>query len=196
MLVISAGIRPNIEIARQAGLAVERGIVVGDDLACVNDAAIHAIGECAQYRGQTYGLAAPGSEQARVLADRLSRANPQAIYAGSNTSTTLKVMGVDLVVLGRKDPTDDKDEVITYADARRGIYKKVILRERLLAGAILLGDTGIVVLRFARSTRRRQSPRIPRKCSSALPAGSANVADASNLFASRGRSQADLLKIH
>src|SRR6266487_1898327 len=95
MLIISAGIRPNVEIARQAGLAVERGIMVGDDLACVNDPAIHAIGECAQHRGRTYGFAAPGTEQAKVLADRLSLANPRSIYAGSHTSTTLKVMGVD-----------------------------------------------------------------------------------------------------
>src|SRR5438876_1622159 len=140
MVLISAGIRPNVEIAKQAGLAVERGIVVGDDLACVNDRSIYAIGECAQHGGRTYGLAAPGSEQARVLADRLSGANPQAVYTGSNTSTTLKVMGIDLIVLGKKEPSDDNDEVVTYADARRGIYKKVILRDGRLAGAILLGD--------------------------------------------------------
>ena len=140
MVLISAGIRPNVEIAKQAGLAVERGIVVGDDLACVNDRSIYAIGECAQHGGRTYGLAAPGSEQARVLADRLSGANPQAVYTGSNTSTTLKVMGIDLIVLGKKEPSDDNDEVVTYADARRGIYKKVIVRDGRLAGAILLGD--------------------------------------------------------
>jgi nitrogen regulatory protein PII len=140
LLVISAGIRPNVEIAKKAGLTVERAIVVGDDLTCVDDPSISAIGECAQHRGQTYGLVAPGSEQAKVLADRLSEANPQALYKGSNTSTTLKVMGVDLVVLGRKNAADDQDEVLTYTDAQRGIYKKVILRESRLAGAILLGD--------------------------------------------------------
>ena len=140
MLVISAGIRPNVEIAKHAGLTVERAIVVGDDLACVNDPFIHAIGECAQHRGQTYGLVAPGSEQAKVLADRLSGANSQAVYSGSNTSTTLKVMGVDLVVMGDKEPTNDSDEVLTYADRRHGLYKKIILREGRVAGAILLGD--------------------------------------------------------
>ena len=141
MLIISAGIRPNVDIAKQAGLAVDRAIMVGDDLASVNDPSIYAIGECSQHRGQTYGLVAPGSEQAKVLADRLSGVNPQAAYAGSNTSTALKVMGVDLVVLGAKEATDDKDQVFTYAQPRRGIYKKVILREGRLAGAILLGDT-------------------------------------------------------
>jgi nitrogen regulatory protein PII len=143
LLVISAGIRPNVEIAKQAGLKVERAIVVGDDLASIDDPAIFAIGECAQHRGLTYGLVAPGSEQAKVLADRLTGANAQAIYEGSNTSTTLKVMGVDLVVLGSKDAAADTDEVLTYTDARRGSYKKVILRERRLAGAILLGDAGM-----------------------------------------------------
>src|SRR5437762_5152013 len=161
MLVISAGIRPNVEIAKHAGLTVERAIVVGDDLACVNDPFIHAIGECAQHRGQTYGLVAPGSEQAKVLADRLSGANPQALYKGSDTSTTLKVMGVDLVVLGKKDASDDKDEVLTYTDVHHGIYKKVILRESCLAGAILLGDvtTAPRLLRaFHKQEALRESP--------------------------------------
>jgi nitrite reductase (NADH) large subunit len=139
MLVISAGIRPNVDIARQAELSVERGIVVGDDLACVNDPHIYGIGECIQHRGQTYGLVAPCWEQAKVLAARLM-ADSTAAYEGSNTSTKLKIMGVDLVVLGRKEPTDEKDEVVTYADARRGIYKKLIVREGRLGGAILLGD--------------------------------------------------------
>src|SRR5262249_53402412 len=125
LLVVSAGIRPNVEIAKRAGLTVERAIVVGDDLACLEDASVHAIGECAQHRGQTYGLVAPGSEQAKVLADRLTGAKPHAIYTGSNTSTTLKVMGVDLAVLGKKEPEGGEDEVVTYADPRRGIYKKL-----------------------------------------------------------------------
>jgi nitrite reductase (NADH) large subunit len=143
MFVISAGIRPNVEIARDAGLTVERAIVVGDDLACVNDPSVFAIGECAQHRGQVYGLVTPCREQAKVLAARLSGADPKAMYAGSNTSTTLKVMGVDLTVLGNKEPMDEKDGVVTYSDPQRGVYKKVILREGRVAGAILLGDTGI-----------------------------------------------------
>jgi nitrite reductase (NADH) large subunit len=140
MLVISAGIRPNVEIAKQTGLTVERGIVVGDDLASVDDPSVFAIGECMQHRGQMYGLVTPGSEQAKVLAARLCSTKPDAVYSGSSTSTTLKVMGVDLVVLGQKDPTGDKDEVFTYSDVGRGIYKKLIVRDGRLAGAILLGD--------------------------------------------------------
>jgi len=141
MLVISAGIRPNVDIAKAAGLAVGRGIMVGDDLACTNDPSIYAIGECAEHRGQTYGLVAPCWEQGQILADRLTRARADAVYAGSSIWTKLKIMGVDLVVLGKKEPADEKDEVVTYADPRRGIYKKVIVREGRLTGAILLGDS-------------------------------------------------------
>jgi nitrogen regulatory protein PII len=90
-----------------------------------------------------YGLVTPCREQAKVLAARLSGADPKTMYTGSNTSTTLKVMGVDLTVLGNKEPTDEKDGVVTYSDPQRGVYKKVILREGRIAGAILLGDTGI-----------------------------------------------------
>jgi nitrogen regulatory protein PII len=161
MFVISAGIRPNVEIAKEAGLTVERAIVVGDDLACANDSSVSAIGECAQHRGQVYGLVAPCREQAKVLAMRLSGADPQAVYTGSSTSTTLKVMGVDLTVLGSKEPLDDKDGVVTYSDSQRGIYKKVIVREGRVAGAILLGDTRIAntLLRaFHRGERVAENP--------------------------------------
>jgi nitrite reductase (NADH) large subunit len=143
IFVISAGIRPNVEIAKDAGLTVERAIVVGDDMACLNDSSVSAIGECAQHRGLVYGLVAPCREQAKILAMRLSGADPRAIYTGSNTSTTLKVMGVDLTVLGRKEPLDDGEGVVSFSDSQRGIYKKVILREGRVSGAILLGDTRI-----------------------------------------------------
>src|SRR5438093_3878333 len=114
MLVVSAGIRPNTELAKQSGLTVERGIVVGDDLACISDPSVYAIGECAQHRGRTYGLVAPAWEHAHVLAERLTRSKPHAIYEGSNTSTKLKVMGVELLVLGAKEPASENDEVVTY----------------------------------------------------------------------------------
>ena len=139
MVVVSAGIRPNVAIARDAGLAVERGIVVGDDLRTANDPDIYAIGECAQHRGQVYGLVAPLWEQAQVLAERLTNANAHAAYRGSRVSTKLKVMGVDLAVMGEKDAADG-DEVVHYAEPARGVYKKMVVRNGQLAGAILLGD--------------------------------------------------------
>jgi nitrite reductase (NADH) large subunit len=140
MVVISAGIRPNVALAKQAGIAVERGIVVSDDLSCSNDPDIYAIGECAQHRGQVYGLVAPVWEQAQSLADRLTNRNSQAIYQGSRVSTKLKVMGVELAVMGEKEARHENDEVVTYAEPSRGVYKKLIVRNGRLAGAILLGD--------------------------------------------------------
>jgi nitrite reductase (NADH) large subunit len=140
LVVVAAGIRPNVELACSAGLLVERGVVVGDDLATPNDPDVYALGECAQHRGRTYGLVAPLWEQARVLADRLSGHDPRACYAGSKVSTKLKVMGVELAVMGVQEPAGPGDEVVAYEDASRGIYKKLVLREGYLVGAILLGD--------------------------------------------------------
>ncbi|MBM3947311.1 MAG: NAD(P)/FAD-dependent oxidoreductase, partial [SAR202 cluster bacterium] len=141
MVVISAGIRPNVELAKAAGLAVQKGIMVNDDLSCANDPHVFAIGECAQHRGQLYGLVAPAWEQAQVLADRLTGRNPQAAYRGSKVSTKLKVMGVELAVMGERDAASADDEQVQYSEPRQGIYKKLIIREGRLAGAILLGDS-------------------------------------------------------
>ncbi|WP_395853279.1 nitrite reductase large subunit NirB [Cystobacter fuscus] len=141
LVVISAGIRPNVELAREGGIHVERGIVVGDDLRTPNDPDIYALGECAQHRGRVYGLVAPLWEQAQVLAERLSGKNPQALYTGSQVSTKLKVMGIELAVMGAQDVTGEQDEEVTYMDATQGIYKKLIIRGQRLVGAILLGDT-------------------------------------------------------
>ena len=140
MVVISAGIRPNADVARRAGLMVERGIVVGDDLACQNDPDVYAVGECAQHRGQVYGLVAPLWEQAKVLAERLTDETTWTAYFGSKIFTKLKVMGVELAVMGDKEPSGEDDEVVSYVESSRGIYKKLIVRDGRLTGAILLGD--------------------------------------------------------
>ena len=144
MVVIAAGIRPNVELAVRAGLKVDRGIVVGDDLACPDVQDVFAIGECAEHRGQVYGLVAPVWEQAGVLADRLSGRNLDAWYLGSRPSTKLKVAGVDLAVMGDKEPVEEEDEVVSYAEPSRGVYKKLIVRNNRLVGAILLGDGAVV----------------------------------------------------
>ena len=144
MVVLSAGIRPNVELARRAGLRVNRGIVVGDDLGCVDTPDVHAVGECAEHRGRVYGLVAPLWEQTRVLADRLSGRAPGALYCGSRTSTRLKVAGLDVAVMGRKEPEDAGDEVVSYQEPARGVYKKLIVRGDRLVGAIVMGDGAIV----------------------------------------------------
>jgi nitrite reductase (NADH) large subunit len=141
LVVIAAGIRPNVALARDAGLTVNRGVVVGDDMVTVCDSAICAVGECAEHRGQVYGLVAPLWEQTTVLADRLTGKRADAAYVGSRTSTRLKVMGVELAVMGDKQARDADDEVVTYSEPGRGVYHKLVVRDGRLVGAILLGDT-------------------------------------------------------
>jgi NAD(P)H-dependent nitrite reductase large subunit len=144
LVVIAAGIRPNVALAVGAGLDVDRGIVVDDDLACRKAAHVYAIGECAQHRGQLYGLVGPVWEQAQVLADRLTGSGPHKPYQGTRVSTKLKVAGVDLAVMGTKEPLEDDDEVVSYAEPSRGIYKKLIVRDDRIAGAIVMGDGAVV----------------------------------------------------
>lgn len=155
MVVISAGIQANWEIAAGAGLSVERGIVVDDQMRCVDDRDIYAVGECAQHRGQTYGLVAPLWEQAKVLADHITGKNPQAAYHGSKVATKLKVMGVEVASMGLVDPEYPEDEVVQFSEPKKGTYKKLIIREGRLVGGILLGDiskAAYLMQAFDRST--------------------------------------------
>ena len=99
MVVISAGIRANVEIGRECGLAVERAILVDDAMRSVDDPAVYVVGECAQHRGRVYGLVSPLWEQARVFADHVTGTNPDAAYTGSKLATKLKVMGVELSLI-------------------------------------------------------------------------------------------------
>jgi nitrite reductase (NADH) large subunit len=144
LVVVAAGIRPHVALARESGLAVNRGVLVGDDMVTVSDRAVCAVGECAEHRGRIYGLVAPLWEQTAVLADRLTGRAADAQYTGSRTSTKLKVMGVELAVMGEKQARDADDEVVTYAEPGRGVYHKMVVRDGRLAGAILLGDTSAV----------------------------------------------------
>jgi len=139
MVVISAGIKANWEIAAGCGLTVERGIVVDDQMR-TDDRDIYAVGECAQHRGRTYGLVAPLWEQAKVLAAHITGKNTKAAYHGSKIATKLKVMGVEVASMGIVEPQDDDDEVVQFSEPKRGTYKKLIIREGRLVGGILLGD--------------------------------------------------------
>ncbi|MFI6071573.1 nitrite reductase large subunit NirB [Actinoplanes sp. NPDC051343] len=139
VVVVAAGIRANAEVAAASGLPVERGIVVDDQMRAGPD--VYAVGECAQHRGEVYGLVAPLWEQARVLADHLTGAAPDAAYRGSKVSTKLKVAGVDVASMGLTAPADG-DESVTFAEPSRGIYKNVIVRDGRLVGATLVGDVG------------------------------------------------------
>jgi nitrite reductase (NADH) large subunit len=140
MLVIAAGIRPVTEVALMSGLEVERGIVVDDQLR-TDDPDVYAVGECAQHRGELYGLVAPVWEQARVLADLLTGTDPDAEYHGSRTATKLKVAGVDVATMGVNRPERDTDEFLVISEPRRGVHLSVVVRDDKLIGATLLGDT-------------------------------------------------------
>jgi assimilatory nitrate reductase electron transfer subunit len=142
LLLLACGIRPEVRLAREAGLAIDHGVVVDDRLATVTDPRVFAIGECAQHRGTVYGVVAPAWEQARVVADVLTGADPAAAYLGTRAVTRLKAAGVELAAMGETDLGDDEAEVIRFADPTRGTYQKVVVRDDRLVGAILLGETG------------------------------------------------------
>ena len=140
MLVIAAGIRPNKEIGVRAGLTVERAIVTDDHMRSVDDMNVYVVGECAQHRGRVYGLVAPLWDQAKVFADHITGRNHKAAYHGSKLATKLKVMGVELASMGITDPKEERDETIQFTEPKRGTYKKLIVRDGRLVGAILMGD--------------------------------------------------------
>jgi nitrite reductase (NADH) large subunit len=139
MLVVAAGIKPNTELAVRCGLTVERAIVVDNHMRAADDHDIYVVGECAQHRGMVYGLVAPLWEQAKVLADHITGKNRSAAYFGSKLSTKLKVMGVEVASMGDTEPREG-DEVVQFSEPKRGTYKKLIVREGRLAGAIMVGD--------------------------------------------------------
>jgi len=136
-VVVAIGIRPSADLARAAGIAVKRGIVIDDALE-TNVAGIHAIGECAEHRGVCYGLVEPAHEQARVLAARLS--GRDARYAGSVLSTNLKVSGVNVFSAGDFLGAEGTEEIV-LSDPGIGLYKKLVIADGRLVGAVLFGDT-------------------------------------------------------
>ncbi|MFC5467139.1 nitrite reductase large subunit NirB [Cohnella suwonensis] len=139
LIVMAVGIRPNVALGVKANLEVKRGIVVNDFLE-TSEENIYALGECAEHRGITYGLVAPLYEQGAVLAKRLAGLET-AGYAGSVTSTKLKVSGVDVYSAGRYDEPEGSRS-LKYQDELDGVYKKLVLRDDKLIGAVLFGDTG------------------------------------------------------
>ncbi|MDB5306661.1 MAG: nasD [Gemmataceae bacterium] len=140
MFVLACGIRPRVDAAEASGVPVRTGIVVNDLLA-TSVPGVFAVGECAEHDGKVYGVVPPIWAQCEVLADILTGANPQARYRGSKLYTRLKVAGVEVASMGVVEPTTDADEVIQVIEDRRGIYRKLIVRDGKLAGAVLVGET-------------------------------------------------------
>lgn len=141
MIVVSAGIRPRDELARDCGLTVgERGGIVVDDGLRTSDAQVLAIGEAAAHRGMVYGLVAPGYEMAEIAAANLC--GDERVFTGADLSTKLKLMGVDVASFGRYEPGPAEARALVYEDPFGGVYKKLLFTQdgaRLLGG-ILVGD--------------------------------------------------------
>ncbi len=137
IVVMAVGIRPSTALAKASDITVNRGIVV-DDQMLTSDPDIFALGECAEHRGQVYGLVAPLYEMARTVAELL--VEREAAYCGSVMSTKLKVTGVDLYSGGDFAEAKDREEIV-LRDASRGIYKRLVLKESKIIGVVLYGDT-------------------------------------------------------
>ncbi len=198
MVVVTAGIRPNIGLAMVSGLETQRGIVVDDQLRSVDDDDIYAVGECVQHRGEVYGLVGPLWEQAAVLADHITGANPEAAYHGSRLATKLKVAGVDVAAMGLKEPERPDDEFVQFSEPSRGIYQTVIIREGILVGATLLGDVSKVASLTHAFDRRVPLPeeRIKLLFDIGVPApevGAAELADAAQVCNCNGVSKGQLV---
>ena len=138
LVVMAVGIKPNVKLAQDSGLHCERGVVVNDTLQTY-DPRIYAIGECIQHRNATYGLVAPLFEQSKVCANHLAELG-YARYEGSVTSTKLKVTGIDLFSAGNFLGDEDTEEII-FKDASQDVYKKLVLKNNRIEGAVLYGDT-------------------------------------------------------
>ncbi len=138
LVVLAIGIRPNIDLARAANLEVNRGIVVTDDMR-TSDPDIFAVGECVEHRGAVFGLVAPIWEQAKVCASRLA-GQDHAMFSSKALATSLKITGVDVFSAGALMAESENDDEITLRDDNRGLYKKIVLRDGKLVGAVLYGD--------------------------------------------------------
>jgi nitrite reductase (NADH) large subunit len=198
MVVVAAGIRPNVGLGIVSGLTVERGIVVDDRMRSVDDDAIYVVGECAQHRGEVYGLVGPLWEQAMVLADHITGSDPRAAYHGSRTATKLKVAGVDVASMGMKEPERDDDEFVQFAEPRRGVYQTVVIRDDRLVGAILLGDVSKVAFLMQAFDRGLPLPaeRIQLLFdlgTPAAPVGAAELDDGAQVCNCNGVSKGDLV---
>jgi len=139
LVVMAAGIRPHTALAQGAGLHCERGVVVTDTLQTVTDPRIYAVGECAAHRGVAYGLVAPLFEQAKVCATHLAEFGIGR-YTGSAVSTKLKVTGIDLFSAGNFLGGEGTEDIV-LSDPVGGVYKKLVLKDDKLVGAVLYGDT-------------------------------------------------------
>jgi nitrite reductase (NADH) large subunit len=138
IVVMAVGIRPNTDLAREAGLYCEQAIVVDDTMQTLTDPRVYAVGECVQHRKATFGLVAPLWDQARVCAAHLAGCG-KSRYRQKAVSTKLKVTGIDLFSAGNFLGGDGSEDLV-LRDPRRGIYKRLVLKDNRIVGVVLYGD--------------------------------------------------------
>jgi len=138
IVVMAVGIRPNVQLSKDSGIHCNRGVVVNDTMQTF-DPRIYAVGECVEHRSQTYGLVAPLFEMAKVCANHLAGVG-YARYVGSVPSTMLKVTGIDVFSAGRYLGGEDCEDIL-LTDARQNVYKKLVVSENRVVGAVLFGST-------------------------------------------------------
>jgi NAD(P)H-dependent nitrite reductase large subunit/NAD(P)H-dependent nitrite reductase small subunit len=138
LVVMAVGVRPNMELAKNANLACDRGILVDDTLQTY-DPSIYAVGECVQHRRQTFGLVAPLWEQARICAQHIAEIGVSR-FSGAINATQLKVSGIEVFSAGDFSEKGNRESLV-LSDKRRGIYKRIVLEGNRVCGAVLFGDT-------------------------------------------------------
>ena len=138
LVVMAVGVRPNMDLARRANLACDRGILVDDTLQTF-DPSIYAVGECVQHRRQTFGLVAPLWEQARICAQHIAEIGVSR-FSGAINATQLKVSGIEVFSAGVFADSPSRESLV-LSDPRRGVYKRVVLEGNRVCGAVLFGDT-------------------------------------------------------
>ena len=138
LLVMAAGVRPNIQLAKESGIAVNRAILVNDYMETTIPN-IYAVGECVEHREMVYGLVKPLYEQGQVLAKRICGIDSKG-YEGSVLSTQLKISGVDVFSVGEFQE-DKRSKSIKIFDDLEGVYKKLVFQDQKIIGAVLFGDT-------------------------------------------------------
>ena len=138
LIIISAGITPRIEIAKEAGISVNKGIIVNERFE-TNVKGIYAAGDCAEFQGRIYGLWTASTEQGTIAGNNI--AGVDTVYSGTTPSTTLKIVGIDLTSIGNVNPEGEGFKELIREDGSNGVYKKLVIKDGKIVGAILLGDT-------------------------------------------------------
>jgi nitrite reductase (NADH) large subunit len=138
LVLISAGVRSNVELALEAGIKVNRGVVVDSYLRSSAED-VYAVGDVAEFEGRVYGIIPAALEQARIAATNML-GEKQTVYTGTIPSNTLDIVGIDLTSMGIVNPEEAKYEEVKKVDDEKGVYKKLVLDQGKIVGAIILGD--------------------------------------------------------